>query len=62
LSTHLLLGLPSRLFPSDLPTTILYAFIFGPTRATCPTYLILLEPRVVFNKHSRTADNRLSYS
>jgi hypothetical protein len=28
LSTHLRLGLPSGLFPSEIPTNILYAFLF----------------------------------
>jgi hypothetical protein len=36
LSTHLCLGLPSGLFPSELPTNILHAFLFSPIRATCP--------------------------
>jgi hypothetical protein len=35
LSTHLLLGLPSGLFPSGFPTNILYAFLLSPIRATC---------------------------
>jgi hypothetical protein len=30
LSTHLRLGLPSRLFPSGFPTNILYALLFAP--------------------------------
>jgi hypothetical protein len=33
LSSHLRLGLPSGRLPSDLPTKILYAPLFSPTRA-----------------------------
>jgi hypothetical protein len=34
LFTHLLLGLPSGIFPSGFPTNILYAFLFSPIRET----------------------------
>jgi hypothetical protein len=37
LSTHLRLSLPSGLVPSGMPTNILYAFLFSPIRATCPS-------------------------
>jgi hypothetical protein len=42
LSTHLRLGLPSGLFPSGIPTNILFAVLFT-IRATCPAHLILLD-------------------
>jgi hypothetical protein len=43
LSSHLRLGLPSGLFPLDIPTKTLYARLVSPTRATFPAQLILLD-------------------
>jgi hypothetical protein len=36
------LGLSSGLFPSSLPTKIVYAFLFVIMRATCPANIVLL--------------------
>jgi hypothetical protein len=42
LATHLLLGLPSGIFPSGFPTSNLNAFLFSPLHATGPAHHILL--------------------
>jgi len=39
---HLLLGLPSGLFPSGFPTDILYAFVISSMHTTCPAPIILV--------------------
>ena len=43
LLSHLHLGLPSGLFPSSIPTKILYTLLLSPVLATCHTLLILLD-------------------
>jgi hypothetical protein len=42
-SSHLRLGLPSGLFPSDFPTKTLYTPLLSLIRATCTDHLILLD-------------------
>ena len=43
LSSHLRLGLPSGLFPSDFPNKTLYTPFLSPIRVTCLAYLIILD-------------------
>jgi hypothetical protein len=42
-SSHLRLGLPSRLFPSHFGTRNLYTILFLSMRGTCPGHLIPLD-------------------
>ena len=50
LSSHLLLGLLSGLFPSCFSTKTLYTSLLSPTCAICPAHLILLDfiTRIIF--------------
>ena len=43
LSSHLCLGLPSGLLPSDFPTKTIYTPLLSLVHATCPNHLILLD-------------------
>jgi len=43
LPSHLRLGLPRGLLPTDLATKELYAPLLTPVRATCPPHIISLH-------------------
>ena len=58
LSTHLLLGLPSSLFPSGFPTKTLYTPHSPHLSATCPAHLILLD----FITHTILGEEYKSFS
>jgi hypothetical protein len=47
LLSHLHLDFPRHHFLSGFPTKILYEFLISPTRATCPTHLIVLDLNIL---------------
>ena len=50
--SHLRLGLASGLFPSGLPTKILYGRLLSPVLSTCPCHLICIDfiTRAIFGE------------
>ena len=61
LSSHLHLSLPSGLFLSGIPTKSLYAPLQFSLRATCPTYLFILDliTRIIFGEEYRSLSSSL---
>ena len=61
LSSHLCLGIQSRLFPLGFPTKPLYAPLLSPVHATYPTHLINLDliNRLIFVDEDRSLSSSL---
>ena len=61
LSSHLRLGLPSVLFPSEFPTKTLHTPLLSPIRATCSAQFILLDfiTRTILGEEYRSFSSSL---
>ena len=63
LFSHLCLGLLNGLFPSGLPTNILYTPLLSPIRVTCPTDIILhfITRKVLVEKYNSLSSSLCSF-